>query len=80
MMKNLNQFLTEKEKEKTSTGPKPAGPEDGADDDMYIKLMIEYKTKRVKDPENSRKVLDKAKKLIKTGDVSDQAILHAAYL
>lgn len=79
-MKRLDTFLTEKEKEKNSPGPKPIEDGKGADDELYIKLMVEYKTKRVKDPENSRKVLDKAEKLIQDGDVSTDAILSAAYL
>lgn len=77
-MKRLDTFLTEKEKDKN--GPKPIESGKGADDELYIKLMVEYKTKRVKDPENSREVLDKAQKLIDDGDVSDDAILSAAYL
>lgn len=79
-MKKLNDFLTEKEKEKKSAAPKPAHPDAHTDDELYVKLMVDYKSKRRKNPEEARKILDKAEKLLADGDVSDGAIMGAAYL
>lgn len=79
-MKNLDQFLTEKKKEKNSEGPKPIHPNVGADDELYIKLMMDYKKLRRHDHEKAEKVREEAKKLMKDGDVSDDAVMAAAYL
>lgn len=76
-MKQLEQFLTEKEE---TGAPKPTHPGAGSDDEMYVKLMIEYKSKRRGDREEAGKILDKARKLIEDGDVSDEAIMAVAYL
>lgn len=78
-MKKLDQFITEKDSKK-SGAPKPIHPDAGADDEMYIKLMVEYKKLRRHDHEKAEKIREKAKKLMKDGDVSDEAIMGAAYL
>ena len=77
-MKDLTGFLKEEDKSKPSLTRKG----EGADDKKYFALMSEYKMLR-RDPENRKeanKILDKAKKLSKTGDVSKDAKLGAAYL
>ena len=79
-MKNLDQFITEKKKEKENSSPKPIHPDAGADDEMYIKLMVEYKKLRRHDHEKAEKIREKAKRLMKDGDVSDEAVMGAAYL
>ncbi|AEC53075.1 hypothetical protein SCRM01_129c [Synechococcus phage S-CRM01] len=78
-MKKLDQFLTEKEEQKKAT-PKPISSESGADDEAYLKLMQEYKQKRRKDGKEANKIREKAEKLVDDGDVSDNAIMAAAYL
>lgn len=77
-MKPFDTFLTEKNKK--DAGPKPAHPDARPDDEMYVKLMMDYKRKRRSDPDEARKILDKAEKLIDDGDVSNEAIMGAAYL
>lgn len=77
---NFNDFLTEKEKEKKSSAPKPAHLDAGADDELYVKLMVDYKSKRRNNPEEAGKILDKAEKLLDGGNVSNEAIMGAAYL
>ena len=79
-MKNLDDFLTEKETEKKSPSPKLIHPDAGADDELYFELMMKYKKLRRHDHEEAEKVREKAKKLMKDGDVSDGAVMGAAYL
>ena len=79
-MKNLDQFLIEKEKEKKCSAPRPIHPDAGADDAQYVKLMCDYKHLRRHDHEKAEKIREKAKKLMKDGDVSDGAVMGAAYL
>ena len=77
-MKDLTGFLKEEDKTKPHRGRKG----EGADDKKYFALMSEYKMLR-RDPKNRKeadKILDKALKLKRTGDVSKDAKLGAAYL
>ena len=77
-MKDLNNFLSEKKEE--SKKAKPAKDEEGADDKQYIKLMGEYKQARKKDKDKANKILEKAMKLSKDGDVSKNAKIAGAYI
>ena len=77
-MKDLNGFLQEEDKSK----PHRVKKGEGADDKKYFALMSEYKMMR-RNPKNRKeanKILDKAMKLGKEGDVSKDAKLGAAYL
>ena len=77
-MKDLTGFLKEEDKTKPHKGRKG----EGADDKKYFALMSEYKQLR-RNPKNrdeANKVLEKAKKLGRDGDVSKDAKLGAAYL
>ena len=75
-MKDLNSFIQEEDKSK----PKLRKQSKGADDEKYFALMSEYKLQRRHDHKGAQKVLDKAIKLSKEGDVSKDAKLGAAYL
>ena len=77
-MKDLNNFLSEKKEE--SKKAKPVKDEEGADDKQYIKLMGEYKQARKKDKDKANKILEKAMKLSKDGDVSKNAKIAGAYI
>ena len=77
-MKDLTGFLKEEDKTKVHHGKEG----EGADDKKYFALMSEYKILR-RDPKNrdeADKVLKKAMKLGREGDVSKDAKLGAAYL
>ena len=77
-MKDLTGFLQEEDKSKPHRGRKG----EGADDKKYFALMSEYKMLR-RDPKQRKeadKILKKAMKLGKEGDVSKDAKLGAAYL
>ena len=50
------------------------------DDKAYISLMDRYKINRLKDHQGAQKYLDAAMKLREKGDVSQDAIIGAAYL
>ena len=75
-MKDLNNFLTEKNKER------PLRKDEGADDQEYIDLMGYYKhvARKTMDGKEANKYLDKAMKLAKDGDVSKKAKTAAQYL
>ena len=75
-MKDLNSFLQEEDKTKAHKVKK----DEGADDKKYLALMDEYKYLRHFDRKKADKVLQKAMKLKKNGDVSKKAKLGAAYL
>lgn len=78
-MKNLNEFT--KAKETDTSQPHPTKEGTGKDDAAYFKLMDKYKQERRKgDGKDARKYLDQANSLCKTGDVSSNAKLGAAYL
>ena len=75
-MKHLNEFKKQKE-----NGPRVAKQGEGADDQKYIDLMSQYKmARRVMPGKEANKILDEAMKLGRTGDVSKNAKLAAAYL
>ena len=77
-MKPLQAFFEDKDKKKAHQVRKG----EGADDKKYFALMSEYKLLRrnPEDREKANKILDKAMKLGKEGDVSKDAKLGAAYL
>jgi hypothetical protein len=78
-MKELNDFLVEKEGDKEQ--PHLKDEKEGSDDKKYIALMSEYKVaRRHSDRQESNKILEKAMKLSDNGDVSRKAKLAAAYL
>ena len=74
-MKDLNDFLTEKKN-------RPLREDEGADDQEYIDLMGFYKhfARKSMKGKDANKYLDKAMKLARTGDVSENAKLGAAYI
>tara|TARA_Y100001937_G_scaffold109260_1_gene153736 strand:- start:561 stop:782 length:222 start_codon:yes stop_codon:yes gene_type:complete len=73
-MKDLNQFLNEKE-------DRPLRKDEGADDQEYIDLMCYHKhVARKSGGKDANKYLDKARKLAKEGDVSKNAKLAACYI
>ena len=76
-MKNLHEFqLEENDKKK-----KPHASKDGgADDKKYVALMAEYKQLRRGDKDEANKMLEKALKLAKDGDVSKEAKIAGAYI
>ena len=77
-MKDLKGFLQEEDKSK----PHRVKKGEGTDDKKYFALMSEYKMLR-RNPKNRKeadKVLAKAMKLGREGDVSKDAKLGAAYL
>ena len=75
-MKELNSFLTEKNKDR------PLRKDEGKDDQEYIDLMGYYKhvARKTMDRKEANKYLDKAMKLAKTGDVSKNAKTAGQYL
>ena len=75
-MRDLSSFLSEEDKSK----PHKVKKGEGSDDKKYFALMSEYKMIRGKDKEKAKKILDKALKLKREGDVSKNARLGAAYL
>ena len=52
----------------------------GTDDKKYLALMNAYKTNRMDKGPEANRYLEAAMKLRKVGDVSQDAILGAAYL
>ncbi len=75
-MKTLGSMFSEEDKRKAH----PVKEGEGADDKKYVRLMEEYKRVRKTDREEANKILDKAKKLAKNGDVSKKAKLAGAYI
>ena len=76
-MKNLSDHLREEDKSKAHK----ARVGEGADDKKYFALMSEYKVaRRHGDRKEANKILDKAQKLGREGDVSKDAKIGAAYL
>ena len=75
-MKELNNFLTEKNKDR------PLRKDEGADDQEYIDLMGYYKhvARKSMSGKDANKYLDKAMKLARDGDVSKKAKTAAQYL
>jgi hypothetical protein len=79
-MKNLSKFVTAKDVD--TSKPHVAEREgEGKDDKAYFKLMDKYKQERRKgDGKDALKYLHQAQDLSKNGDVSQDAMLGAAYL
>ena len=77
-MKDLNTMFSEEDKKKPHRGKKG----EKADDKKYIALMVEYKKLRrnPKNKDEAKKALEKAMKLGREGEVSDDAKVAAAYL
>jgi len=77
-MKDLNTMFSEEDKKK----PHKVKKGEKADDKKYMALMVEYKKLRrdPKDREAAKKALEKAMKLGKEGEVSENAKVAAAYL
>ena len=75
-MKTLGGMFSEEDKRKAH----PVKEGEGADDKKYVRLMEEYKRVRKTDSEEASKILDKAKKLARDGDVSKKAKLAGAYI
>jgi hypothetical protein len=77
-MKDLNTMFSEEDKKK----PHRVKKGEKADDKKYIALMVEYKKLRrnPKNREEAKKVLEKAMKLGREGEVSENAKVAAAYL
>ncbi len=75
-MKTLGSMFSEEDKRKAH----PVKEGEGADDKKYVRLMEEYKRVRKTDREEASKILDKAKKLARNGDVSKKAKLAGAYI
>ena len=77
-MKDLNNFLSEKKDEKKKAHATKEG--EGADDQKYVRLMEQYKRARRGDSDKANKILEKAMKLAKDGDVSKKAKIAGAYI
>lgn len=77
-MKDLNSMFSEEDKKK----PHKVKKGEKADDKKYIALMVEYKKLRrnPQDRDKAGKILEKAMKLGREGDVSKDAKVAAAYL
>jgi hypothetical protein len=77
-MKDLNTMFSEEDKKK----PHKVKKGEKADDKKYIALMVEYKKLRrnPQDREKAKEVLEKAMKLGREGEVSQDAKVAAAYL
>lgn len=77
-MKDLNTMFSEEDKKK----PHKVKKDEKADDKKYIALMVEYKKLRrnPQDRDKAKKVLEKAMKLGREGEVSENAKVAAAYL
>ena len=80
-MKDLSQFLEEEDKKKDKKKPHATkNEEEKVDDKRFILMMEEYKRLRRTDRKEANKLLEKAMKLAKKGNVSPQAKLAAAYI
>ena len=74
-MKTRKDFFSEDKK-----ASRPTRKGEGADDKKYFAMMSEYKMLRRTDREAANKLLEKALRLGREGDVSKDAKLGAAYL
>jgi len=79
-MKKLDDFVSTLQKEEDTSKPKPLNDGEGEDDAQYWELMMKYKQERRNDPKGSVAILKKAQDLIKNGDVSNEAMVTAAYM
>jgi hypothetical protein len=67
-------------KHKNSSTPYTMASESGKDDSKYFVLMNQYKVLRGGSPQEAQKYLEGAMKLRQVGDVSQDAVIGAAYL
>ena len=77
-MKSLNDFISEDKKKKSK--PHAVKEGEGKDDKKYILMMEEYKRLRRTDKDSANKLLERAQKLARRGDVSKNAKLAGAYI
>ena len=77
-MKGLDKFLQENKTDKSKAHSVKEG--EGADDKEYVLLMEKYKRLRRDDKDRANKILKKAQKLKKVGDVSKRARIAGAYI
>lgn len=76
-MKDLKEFF----KEEDTSQPHQVAEGEGADDKEYVLTMEKYKRERRRLPrEEANKILEKAQKLKKEGDVSKRARIAGAYI
>ena len=75
-MKSLSTFIEGEDKKK----PHPVKKGEKSDDKKYVKMMEEYKRLRRTDTKAANKLLEKAQKLAKEGNVSDNAKIAGAYI
>jgi predicted GNAT family acetyltransferase len=75
-MKSLNDMFSEENKKK----PHLVKEGEGADDKKYVRLMEQYKRARRGDAKEANKILEKAQKLAKEGDVSKKGKIAGAYI
>ena len=77
-MKDLNTMFSEEDKKK----PHKVKKGEKADDKKYMALMVEYKKLRrnPQDRDKAKSILEKAMKLGREGEVSENAKVAAAYL
>ena len=75
-MKDLNNFLSEKKKDR------PLRKDEGKDDKKYIDAMGYYKhvARKKMSRKEANKYLDKAMKIAREGDVSEKAKLAGRYI
>ena len=76
-MKNLDDFISEEGKKKEKPHATKKG---GIDDKKYVRMMEQYKGLRRTDIKEANKILEKAMKLAKEGDVSQNAKIAGAYI
>lgn len=77
-MKSLNDFISEDKKKKSK--PHAVKEGEGRDDKKYILMMEEYKRLRRTDKDSANKLLERAQKLARRGDVSQNAKVAGAYI
>ena len=77
-MKDLYSFLEEKKEAKKKPHATKKG--EGQDDKKYVTMMEQYKRLRRTDRDEANKLLEKAQKLCKDGDVSEKAKIAGAYI
>ena len=77
-MKDLNTMFSEEDKKK----PHKVKKGEKTDDKKYMALMVEYKKLRrnPQDRDKAKSILEKAMKLGREGEVSENAKVAAAYL
>lgn len=77
-MKSLNDFISEEKAKKKK--PHAVKEGEGKDDKKYVLMMEEYKRLRRTDKDSANKLLERAQKLARRGDVSQNAKIAGAYI